>query len=90
MVGLALIADLHNGASYAASVIPDVLNPAIRQRHTVPAHHVPVCVRLSVLTVLGVGVGVAHPVGKLEWMPSLVVRVVAVVTVMEGEEAAED
>ena len=42
------------------------------------------------LTVLCVGVGVAHSVGKLEWMPSLVVRVVAVVSVMEGEEAAED
>ena len=42
------------------------------------------------LTVLGVGVGVAHSVGKLEWMPRLMVRVVAVVSVMEGEQTAED
>ena len=69
MVGLALIADLHDGATYAASVIPvlcqdlredagdraelpDVLNPAIRQRHAVPAHHVAVSVRLSKMSSL--------------------------------------
>ena len=64
MVSLAFIADLHNGAANAASVIPglcqnfreeagdraelpDVLNPAIRQRHAVSAHHVAVSIRLS-------------------------------------------
>ena len=42
------------------------------------------------LTVLGVGVGVTHSVAELKWMPLLMVRVVAVVSVMEGEQAAED
>ena len=40
------------------------------------------------LAVLGVSVGVAHPVGELKWMPRLVLR--PVVTVMEGQQVAED
>ena len=40
------------------------------------------------LAVLGVSVGVTHPVGELKWMPLLMVR--SVVTVMEGQQVAED
>ena len=39
-------------------------------------------------TVLGVSVGVAHPVGELEGMPLLMVM--TMVSVMEGEQVTED
>jgi len=90
VVSLSLVADLHDGAAESAGMVPDVLNSAIRQRHAVSAYHVAVCVRLPVFTVIYMSVRIMHAVGELEGMPLFIVLMVAVVSVMGGQEVTED
>ena len=82
--GLALVADLHHGAAIAAiRCVGHILDPAVRERHTVLALDVALGVPVPALAEVGVEVIVMDSVGEAEGVGLIILLVTALRNCMD-------